>query len=299
MGHQHNQLHHEHNHEAGKTIGIAFILNLTFTVIEFVGGFITNSVAIMSDAVHDLGDTFSLGLAWLFQSISAGGRSPAFSFGMKRFSLLAALVNALILVGGSAFVLSRAIPRLFAPESPDARGMFLFALAGMVFNGYAVLGTYRGKTMNEKVLTWHLLEDLLGWAAVLLTSIILIFTDWAFLDPLISILITLVILTGVIKNLRKTLFLFLQGVPDDFTLLGIEDTIKEIPGVGAVHDLHIWSLDGEHNVLTAHILLEEGFDLKESGGLKRKIKAGLRELGIGHITLELEVPGEECEDSCE
>ncbi len=298
MEHQHNQHHHGHNHEAGKNIGFAFILNLTFTIIEFIGGFITNSVAIMSDAVHDLGDTFSLGLAWLFQRISSGERSPAFSFGMKRFSLLAALINALILVGGSAFVLSRAIPRLFAPESPDARGMFLFALAGMLFNGYAVLKTYRGKTMNEKVLTWHLLEDLLGWAAVFVTSIVLIFTDWAFLDPLISILITLVILTGVIKNLRKTLFLFLQGVPDDFTLLGIEDTIKEIPGVGAVHDLHIWSLDGENNVLTAHILLEEGFDLAESGGLKKKIKARLRELGIGHITLELEVPGDECEDSC-
>ncbi len=295
MSHQHN---HDHNQKTGNNIGIAFTLNLTFTIIEFIGGFLTNSVAIMSDAVHDLGDTFSLGLAWFFQRISSRGRSSTFSFGMKRFSLLAALINALILVAGSAFVLSRAIPRLFAPESPDARGMFLLALAGMVFNGYAVLKTYRGKSMNEKVLTWHLLEDLLGWAAVFFTSIILIFTDWAFLDPLISLLITLVILTGVIKNLRKTLFLFLQGVPDDFTLQGIEEVMKSVPGVESVHDLHIWSLDGENNVLTAHVLLEEEFDLSRSGSLKMEIKSGLRDLGIGHITLELEAAGEECDDSC-
>lgn len=289
---------HDHHHTRGN-VGIAFFINLLFTVIEIIGGLLTNSVAILSDAVHDLGDSFALGLAWIMDRVSRKGPTPRYSFGLKRFSLLAALINALILVGGSVFVLTQAIPRLWNPLEADAQGMLLLSLLGIGFNGFAVWRTSRGKSMNEKVMTWHLLEDLLGWIAVLITSILLIFTQWYILDPLLSVLITLVILTGVIKNLRKTLFLFLQGVPDDLLLSEVKEIMLTQEGVDSIHDLHLWSLDGEHHVLSAHVRLQEDCSWADLSRIKGGLKERLSCQGIDHSTLEMEAHDEICGGSCE
>jgi len=286
-----------HVHAAGrseKNIRAAFLLNLIFTIIEVAGGVYTGSLAITADALHDLGDSFSLGLAWFFERIAQKKPSPLFSYGYRRFSLLAALINALVLIGGSILILSAAVPRLFSPGIPDALGMLLLSLLGITVNGVAAYRMRGGKTLNEQVVAWHLLEDVLGWAAVLAVSIVLLFRDIPWLDPALSIMITLFVLWNVIRNLRRTLVIFLQGVPPSISIDAVEEALTALPGVCELHDTHIWSLDGEHNILTAHVVIDAGSAQEAIREIKCKVKERAAELGISHATIEIELEGEVC-----
>jgi cobalt-zinc-cadmium efflux system protein len=295
---KHNHNHHEHSHSSVKNIKIAFFLNLFFTIIEFIGGFLTNSVAIMSDALHDLGDSFSLGLAWFLEKYSTKKRTKIFSYGYKRLSLLGAFINGIILLAGSFFILSEAIPRLISPEASNAYGMILLAILGMTVNGIAVYKTTKGKTLNEKVISLHLLEDVLGWVAVFIVSIVMIFTDLYILDPILSILITLYILWGVIKNLKKTILLFLQTTPENLDTQIIDKKLKTVKDVNDVHDTHIWSLDGENNILSTHIIINDNLKSEDIKKLKKEIKELLKNDGIQHPTIEFEFEKEQCNDYC-
>lgn len=172
MGHNHS-----HNHTSTKNIKIAFYLNLCFTILEIIGGIYVNSIAIISDAIHDLGDTISLGTAWYLDVKSKKKADKKFSFGYNRFSLLGALISSIILIAGSIYVINEAIGRILNPEHTDAQGMMIFAIIGVFVNGYAAWKLSSGKSMNEKVASWHLLEDVLGWVAVLVVAIILNFKD--------------------------------------------------------------------------------------------------------------------------
>jgi cobalt-zinc-cadmium efflux system protein len=277
-----------------KNIKVAFFLNFFFTIIEIIGGLYTNSLAILSDALHDLGDSFSLGLAWYFEKLSNKKRTKEFSYGFKRFSLLAALVNSVILILGSIFIIKEAIPRLFNPEFPNVRGMIILALVGVLINGLAVLRVRKGKTMNEKMVSWHLIEDVLGWMAVLVVSIIMLIWEIAILDPILSILITLFILRNVIKNFKQTISLFLQGVPGNVEISKIEESIMNKPKVKSVHDTHVWSLDGENNVLTTHVVIGKNATIEDAFEVKCKVKACLKKFNVNHATVEVEREGEKC-----
>ena len=205
-----------HNHtDKADHVQLAFFLNLSFAILEIAGGVWTNSMAILSDALHDLGDTFSLGLAWILERYSKKKRDHKYSYGYKRFSLLGAFVNIVILLGGSLFILSQAVPRLLHPQSAHAPGMVIFALIGICVNGFAMLKLRHSHSMNARIVALHMLEDMLGWAAVLIVSIVLLFTDSFILDPLLSIIITSIILINVVRNLKKTAALFLQASPDN------------------------------------------------------------------------------------
>ena len=286
---------HNHNNSI-KNIKAAFFLNFFFTIIEFIGGYLTNSVAIMSDALHDLGDSFSLGLAWFLEKISSRKRTEQFSYGYQRFSLLGALINAIILFVGSLFILTKAIPRLINPETSNAHGMLLLAILGIVVNGIAVYKTSKGKTMNEKVISLHLLEDVLGWVAVFIISIVMIFTQIMIFDPILSILITFYILWGVLKSLKATALLFLQATPKNFNTEIIDKELKKDPFVQGVHDTHIWSLDGEKHILSAHMVISKKSSKKDIEKIKCKSKQRLKDIGIGHSTLEIEFEDEICTD---
>ena len=172
----HNHAHNDNN-DSSSRIGWVFFLNVGFTIIEFIGGWLTNSTAIMADAVHDLGDSLSIGLAWLLNKISAKHANDTYSYGYQRFSLLGALINGVVLISGSIWVLSEALPRLSNPEMPDAQGMILLSIFGVAVNGFAAYKLSRGKSLNERVLNWHLLEDVLGWIAVLIVAIVLLFVE--------------------------------------------------------------------------------------------------------------------------
>ena len=277
-----------------RNIRTAFLLNLAFTLLEFAGGFFTNSLAIMADALHDLGDSFSLGLAWFLERIAQRKRSSLFSYGYKRFSLLSALINAIVLIFGSVLILLFAIPRLFEPQPVYSAGMLVLALIGVTVNGIAALRVHGGQTMNEKMVAWHLTEDALGWVGVLVVSILIYFYRLPILDPILSIGITLFILVNVIRNFRKTVIIFLQGVPPTIAVDMVEQELLKIPSVIGIHDTHIWSMDGEHHILTTHLVAEESSDYEQMRDIKCAARDKAAELGISHATIELEKGGETC-----
>lgn len=299
MSHDHHN--HTHQHSDVKNIKVAFFLNLAFTLLEIVGGFFTNSIAILSDAVHDLGDSLSLGLAWYFQKMAKKGSSATFSYGYKRFSLLGAIINSIVLTVGSIFVLSAAIPRLFHPETTHAQGMFLLAIVGILVNGAAVFRLKKGNSINEKVVSLHLLEDVLGWAAILVGSVIMYFFDLPIIDPILSVVISIYVLSNVYKNLRQSLRIILQGIPDEMNITEISDFLKQNPAIENVHDLHIWSIDGNYNVLTIHIVLKDSLLLDKLADIKNEIRDSLTQKGIHHATIEFETIDENCsmEKCCE
>lgn len=286
--------HHSHNHNSVKNLKVAFFLNLGFSILEIIGGIYVNSVAIVSDAVHDIGDSLSLGTAWYLDIKSKKDADKKYSYGYGRFSLLGALINSLVLIIGSVFVIYEAIQRLISPESSDAAGMILFALIGVLVNGYAAWKLSGGKSLNEKVISWHLLEDVLGWVAVLIVAVILQFKDIQYLDPALSLLITAYILWGVIGRLRETLKVFLQEVPQGIVLSEIESKLLEIQNVESLHHTHVWSLEGENHVFTTHLKLNEIEDLNQLSKVKEAAKEILKKYNFGHCTVELELGKEKC-----
>ena len=293
MAHHH---HHHHHHETGN-IKVAFFLNLSFTIVEFIGGLLTNSLAIMSDAIHDLGDSLSLGMSWYFQNLSNKKASKSFSYGYGRFSLLGAIINAVVLTIGSIFIITEAIPRIINPEEADAHGMMWFAILGIVVNGVAVIRLRKGSSINERVVSLHLFEDVLGWVAVLVASIVMQFWDVPILDPILSFVIALYILFNVFKNIKESFGIILQGVPKKLRTDAIEKVLRRFDEIERVHDCHVWSMDGEFNIATMHLILKSDvLDWKESKALKKAVRNVLYDqFHLEHVTLELEYNSEECD----
>ena len=286
---------HNHSHDySGKNLKVAFFLNLAFTILEFIGGIYVNSVAIISDAVHDLGDSLSLGTSWYLDSKSKKESNAKYSYGYRRFSLLGALINSIVLIAGSIYVIYEAVGRILEPEHSDAQGMIIFAIIGVLVNGYAAYKLSSGKSMNEKVVSWHLMEDVLGWVAVLIVAVVLYFKDIHYLDPALSLLITLYILFNVFKRLKETLFIFLQGVPSDINLDEIKNKILELDHVKSLHHTHIWSLEGERHVFTSHVILKNIEGFKQVIETKSQIKSLLDEYNFEHYTIETELDEESC-----
>jgi cobalt-zinc-cadmium efflux system protein len=302
-GHDHPSGHgrgpggHSHAHGSGGNLAVAFGLNLAFTVTEIVGGLWTNSIAILSDAVHDLGDSLSLGLAWYFERISRRGRTPRDTYGYRRYSLLGGLITAMVLVVGASFILWSAVGRLLDPQPVNAPGMMLLAVLGVAFNGAAVLRVRKGSSLTERVVSWHLLEDTLGWVAVLLGAGAMALWDLPILDPLLSIGISLFILWNVLRTLRKFLGIFLQRTPPGFELHQFEQQVREIAGVVGVAHTHSWSIDGQSHVLTTHVTLRAGASREEVVQAKARVLGLLDADTFEHVTVDVELEGEKLADS--
>lgn len=284
---------HSHN-KTGKNLKIAFFLNLGFTIIEIFGGLYVNSVAIVSDAIHDLGDSFSIGIAWYLEKKSQKQADKKYSFGYARFSLLGAIINSLVLIAGSIFIINEAVGRILDPESSNASGMLILALVGVAVNGYAAWKLSSGKSINEKVVSWHLIEDVLGWVAVLIVAVILNFKEINYLDPALSLLITIYILWNVIKRLRQSVFIFLQRTPYGIDANEIENRILKIDHVDSIHQTHIWSLEGQNHVYTTHVKLKGIESFSQIIEIKEKLKDILNEYPFKDYTIETELDKETC-----
>jgi cobalt-zinc-cadmium efflux system protein len=287
MGHS-----HKHHHSSStENIKVAFFLNLFFTIIEFIGGVYTNSLAITSDAIHDLGDSLSLGMAWYFQKISTKKATKKYSYGFKRFALLGAIINSVILLIGAVFIILKAIPRIINPEESDAKGMMWFAILGIIVNGAAVLKLQKGTSINERVVSLHMLEDVLGWVGVLIASIIMQFWDFPILDPILSLLIALYILFNVFKNGKESIRIILQGTPMAVSVDEIKTKILENKEIKSIHDCHLWTMDGDYNIITVHLLLvDKSISWQKADQVKKEIRKVLHDdFQLEHITLEIEV----------
>ena len=277
-----------------KNILIAFVLNFAFSIFEFFGGIFTGSVAIMSDAVHDLGDATSIGISYFLEKKSKHAPNGLYTYGYARYSVIGGLITTLILFFGSAAVIYNAILRLITPEEIHYDKMILFAVIGVAVNLAAALFTREGGSINQRAVNLHMLEDVLGWIAVLIGAIVMRFTDWAIIDPIMSIAIALFIIINAARNLKAILDLFLEKTPHGMEIEEIREHLLEVEGVVDVHHIHVWSMDGENHYATMHIVADG--DARE---VKEAVRHELAEHGICHCTLELEAEGEHCpEKTC-
>ena len=274
-----------------KNILVAFLLNLLFSIFEFIGGIFTGSVAIMSDAVHDIGDAASIGVSYFLERKSRKQPDETHTYGYARYSVLGGVITTLILLLGSVVVIYNAIGRILAPTPINYDGMIIFALVGVCVNLCAAFFTRGGDSLNQKAVNLHMLEDVLGWGVVLVGAIVMRFTDIAVIDPAMSIGVAVVILINALKNLKEVLDLFLEKTPHGIDLHEIKEHITEIPGVLGVHHIHVWSMDGQSHYATMHVVTNA-----DHHEIKDKIREELREHGIGHVTLELETEGEHCHE---
>ncbi|TAF66489.1 MAG: cation transporter [Cytophagales bacterium] len=294
--HSHTDGHHHHHHiissgQDSSNIAFAFWLNFSFCLLEFGGGVFTNSIAIMADALHDLGDSLALGLAWYFQRLSTKERDGYFSYGYGRFSLLGAFINATVLLVGALVVMREVFNRLLAPQDTYAEGMFVFAILGILVNGAAVIRLNKGTSLNSRVAALHLLEDVLGWFAVLVGSLVMYFTNWTIIDPILSLFINFFILFHVYKSLKSTFRVLLQGVPSHVDEAKVRERILAIDNVKDLHDLHLWTLDYEYHIMTVHLVVHEMVRISE---LKQEVRHILHHLHITHVTIEIETEAEPC-----
>ena len=274
-----------------KRILAAFMLNMFFSIFELVGGLFTNSVAIISDAFHDMGDALSIGISFFLEKKSRHLPDEKYTFGYGRYSVIGSVVTTVILLIGSAGVILGAIGRIINPVEINYNGVIVFALVGLGINIVAALITSHGESLNQKAINLHMLEDVLGWLVVLIGSIIMRFTDISLIDPIMSIAVALFIFVTALRNLKEVLDLFLEKTPKDIDPIALAGEIKEIEGVADIHHFHIRSIDGYNNSATMHVVTEE-----DASELKARIKQVLKEHNIIHSTLEFELPDEGCDD---
>lgn len=277
-----------------KNILIAFILNLAFSAFELIGGIFTGSVAILSDAVHDIGDAASIGVSFLLEKKSRLQPDEKYTYGYARYSVVGSVITTLILLFGSSAVIYNAIGRIIHPTPINYNGMLIFALVGVCVNFAAALLTHGGGSLNQRAVNLHMLEDVLGWLVVLIGAIVMKFTDLSIIDPLMSIGVAAFILINAVRNLSAVLELFLEKTPRGIDIAKIREHLLGIDGVLDVHHIHVWSMDGQSNYATMHIVTDG-----EPHTIKKAVREELSEHGIRHATLELEEDGEHChEQAC-
>ena len=274
-----------------KNILFAFILNLTFSIFEFLGGIFTGSVAILSDAVHDIGDALSIGIAFFLERKAKKQPDPTHTYGYARYSVLGSAITTLILIIGSTLVIYNAVNKIINPTEIHYERMIIFAVFGVCVNLIAALLTREGVSLNQKAVNLHMLEDVLGWLVVLIGAIVMRFTDFYILDPLMSIAVAAFILITAVKNLREIIDIFLEKTPRGICLSEVKKRLEKIEGVLNAHHLHVWSMDGYNHYATVHIVTNAN-----PHEIKHHVRDELKEHGIIHATVELETESEHCHE---
>lgn len=281
--------------KVARNIKVAFFLNLIFSIIELIGGLITNSISIISDSIHDFGDAISIGISYLCERKAKQRPNNKYTFGYLRFSLIGALVTSFVLLIGSIIVLYNAIPRLFNPVTVNYKWMMILAVFGVIINGYAAYKTAKGSNINEKAINLHILEDVLGWIAVLIGALLIQIFKLYIIDPILSIILAVYILFHVFEHLKKIIEIFLEKIPDDVDITELRKGLKEnYKAIKDIHHIHIWTIDGIKNYITMHIVLDDSIKNNEVIALKNNIKGELTKENIKHITIEIEYASENC-----
>ena len=279
-----------------KNILIAFLLNLSFSIFELFGGLFTNSVAIISDAVHDLGDSFSIGLSYFLEKKSKRKPDEKFTYGYMRYSVLGAIITNTILVTGSVLVIYNAFLRIINPVDINYNGMIIFAVFGVVVNFLAAYFTKDGDSLNQKAVNLHMMEDVLGWVVVLVGALVIKVTEINMIDSILSIGVAVYIFIHALTSFKDIVDLFLTKVPSGVNVNELSKHILEIEEVEDVHHVHVWSMDGVNNYATMHVVS----NTKNISKLKRNIREELEEHGINHVTIEVDDDKDSCSDKeCE
>lgn len=254
----------------------------------------TNSVAIISDAIHDFGDALSIGFSYFLEKKSKHKADETYSYGYSRFSTLGAVITTLILIIGSVTVIINAIERILNPETINHNGMIIFAIVGIIVNFLAAYFTHGGESLNQKAVNLHMLEDVLGWIVVLIGSIVIKFTNLTIIDAIMSIGVACFIIISAVKNSRTMIDLFLDKVPKYISIDDMKKHLESINGVDNVHHLHIWGINETTRCATLHVMLSE--KIEDISKIKELIREEFHEHGVGHVTIEIEIPGEVCQE---
>ena len=271
--------------KAKYAVWVAFFLNLTYAIVEFIAGGIFGSSAVLADSVHDLGDAIAIGISAFLETISNREEDNQYTLGYKRFSLLGALVTAIILMTGSVLVILENVTKILNPQPVNDEGILWLGIIAITINVLASLVVGKGKTKNESILSLHFLEDTLGWVAVILMAIVLRFTDWYILDPLLSLVISFFILSKALPRFWSTLKIFLDAVPEGVETGDLEKDLEDLINVKSVNQLSIWSMDGLENNAIVHLCLEDWEQMMET---KNQVRQLLEERGIQNITIEVD-----------
>ena len=271
--------------KAKYTVWVAFFLNLSYAIVEFIAGGVFGSSAVLADSVHDLGDAIAIGISAFLESISNREEDSHYTLGYKRFSLLGALVTSVILMIGSVLVILENVTKIVHPQSVNEKGILWLGILAVSINVLASLVVRKGKTKNESILSLHFLEDTLGWLAVILMAIILRFTDWYILDSLLSLVISIFILTKALPRFWSALKIFLEAVPEGVEAGNLEKDLETLTNVKSVNQLSIWSMDDLENNAIIHLCLEDWEQMTET---KNQVRQLLEERGIQNITIEVD-----------
>ena len=271
--------------KAKYTVWVAFFLNLSYAIVEFIAGGIFGSSAVIADSVHDLGDAIAIGISAFLETISNREEDRRYTLGYKRFSLLGALVTSVILITGSILVILENITKIFNPQPVNDEGILWLGIIAVSTNVLASLVVRKGKTKNESILSLHFLEDTLGWLAVILMAIILRFTDWYILDSLLSLVISIFILTKALPRFWSALKIFLEAVPEGVETGDLEKDLEALTNVKSVNQISIWSMDGLENNAIIHLCLEDWEKMTET---KNQVRQLLEERGVQNITIEVD-----------
>ena len=283
--------------KSSKNIFVAFILNLFFSIVELIGGMLTNSISIMSDSVHDFGDAISIAVAWLLEKKSEKKPDNKYTYGYARYSVLGAFITSVVLLVGSIVMIYNAIPRLLNPQTVNYDGMLLLGILGLVVNGTGALITAKGERINEKAVSLHLLEDVLGWISVLAISVVMKLFNAPILDPILSLGITLYILWHVIRNIKSVFEIFLEKAPENIKFEEFkEELIKENSDIKDIHHIHLWSADGINTYATMHVVVDDNITNTKIINLKKEINHEALHHNISHVTIEIEFESEKCEN---
>ena len=281
--------------KSSRNMTIAFLLNFSFAIIEFIFGLLFHSSAVLADAVHDTGDALAIGLSTLFEKISTKKEDREYTLGYKRYSLLGALLTSVILLVGSTLVIVENVPKLFAPEKVNYDGMLVLGIVAIAVNTAASRVVSHGHSHNESILSLHFLEDILGWLAVILVSLILRFTDWYFLDPLLSLVIAGFILSKALPKFWENIQIFLDHVPSDVDLSQLYQEIAALENVRAITQLNVWTTDGLEKFAMLHICLKNPNLLAETQAVLRQ---RLLVYGIAKVTIQTDESLQEHQEYC-
>ena len=266
-------------------VWLAFLLNFSFAIIEFIFGGLFASSAILADAVHDLGDALAIGISAFLESISNREEDSLYTLGYKRFSLLGAILTAVILITGSTLVILENISKFIEPQAVDHEGMLWLGVIAIAINLTASLIVRKGQTKNESILSLHFLEDTLGWLAVIVVAIILRYTDWYFLDPLLSLVISFFILSKALPRFWSTLKIFLDAVPEGVDIKQVKNDLEQLDNVASINQLNLWTMDGLEKNAIVHVCLEH---VKHREVCKESIRDLLKESGFQNVTIEVD-----------
>lgn len=282
--------HHGHDHRRASRRALTAVLALTvgFTLVEVVGGFLTDSLALLADAGHMLSDTFAIGLALTALVLARRPSTPRRSFGFQRAEILAAFVNGLTLVMVSGWIIWEAVQRFRDPPDVLAGWMLAVAVAGLVANAVSATILLRSEreSLNIEAALRHVVADLLGSAGVIVAAVIILLTGWTVVDPLISLVIAALIVASAWGVLRDSTAILMEETPSGIDASAVAQAIVDVPGVTNVHDLHVWRITSGFDALSAHVLVGRGEDCH---GLRREIEAVLEaRFDITHTTLQVD-----------